>query len=104
MNVALPPDQIKKVPQNDHPPFQWDDPFLIEDQLDEEERMMRDAAYQYCQDKLMPRVLEANRHEKFDPEILREQGALGFLGCTIPEEYGCAGTSYVVYGLIAREV
>ncbi len=104
MNVALPPDQIKKVPQNDHPPFQWDDPFLIEDQLDEEERMMRDAAHQYCQDKLMPRVLEANRHEKFDPEILREQGALGFLGCTIPEEYGCAGTSYVVYGLIAREV
>jgi glutaryl-CoA dehydrogenase len=104
MNVALPPDQIKKVPQNDHPPFQWDDPFLFEDQLDEQERMMRDSAHQYCQDKLMPRILEANRHEKFDPEILREMGALGFLGCTIPEDYGCAGTSYVVYGLIAREV
>ena len=83
--------------------FKWDDALLLEDQLSEEERMIRDAARAYAQDKLMPRVLLANRHEKFDREIMTELGALGLLGSTI-EGYGCAGTNYVSYGLIAREV
>ncbi|WP_144394942.1 acyl-CoA dehydrogenase [Pleionea sediminis] len=81
----------------------WDDILLLDDQLTEEERMIRDSARQYAQEKLLPRVLEANRHEKFDVEIMRELGALGLLGSTI-EGYDCAGTSYVAYGLIAREV
>lgn len=84
--------------------FQWDDPFQFEAQLLEEERMVLDAARDYCQAQLMPRVLEANRKEIFDKEIMSELGALGFLGSTLPEEYGCAGSSHVVYGLIAREV
>jgi glutaryl-CoA dehydrogenase len=83
--------------------FIWEDPLLLEDQLTEEERMVRDTARNYAQDKLMPRVLEANRHEKFDREIMNELGALGLLGSTI-DGYGCAGTNYVSYGLIAREV
>jgi glutaryl-CoA dehydrogenase len=83
--------------------FLWEDPLLLEDQLTEEERMVRDTARDYAQDKLMPRVLEANRHEKFDREIMNELGALGLLGSTI-EGYGCAGTNYVSYGLVAREV
>jgi glutaryl-CoA dehydrogenase len=83
--------------------FSWEDPLLLEDQLTEEERMVRDTARDYAQDKLMPRVLEANRHEKFDREIMNELGALGLLGSTI-DGYGCAGTNYVSYGLIAREV
>ena len=83
--------------------FHWEDPLLLEDQLTEDERMVRDTARGYAQDKLMPRVLEANRHEKFDREIMNELGALGLLGSTI-EGYGCAGTNYVSYGLIAREV
>ena len=85
------------------PNFQWDDALLLNDQLTEEERMIRDAAYQYCQDKLQPRVLQANRHEKFDREIMNELGELGFLGSTI-DGYGCAGVNYVSYGLVAREV
>ena len=85
-------------------PFQWDDPFLLENQLSEEERMVRDAARDYAQDKLMPRILEANRHETFDPEIVTELGELGLLGSTIPEEYGCAGVNHVCYGLVAREI
>jgi glutaryl-CoA dehydrogenase len=85
------------------PNFQWDDALLLNDQLTEEERMIRDAAYQYCQDKLQPRVLLANRHEKFDREIMNELGELGFLGSTI-DGYGCAGVNYVSYGLVAREV
>ena len=83
--------------------FHWEDPLLLEDQLTEEERMVRDTARDYAQDKLMPRVLEANRHEKFHREIMNELGALGLLGSTI-DGYGCAGTNYVSYGLIAREV
>ena len=83
--------------------FDWADPFFLEDQLTDSERMIRDSARDYCQDKLMPRVVEANRHETFDREILNEMGALGFLGPTI-EGYGCAGVNYVSYGLIAREV
>ncbi|BBK37120.1 glutaryl-CoA dehydrogenase [Allostella sp. ATCC 35155] len=85
------------------PVFQWDDAFLLEDQLTEEERMIRDTARDYCQDKLMSRVLEGNRKEIFHREIMNELGELGLLGPTI-EGYGCAGTNYVSYGLIAREV
>ena len=84
--------------------FRWDDPFLLDEQLSEDERLVAEAARDYCQNALMPRVLEASRHERFEPEIMREMGALGFLGATIPEAYGGAGASYVVYGLVAREV
>jgi glutaryl-CoA dehydrogenase len=84
--------------------FQWDDPLLLDQQLSQEERMVRDSSRAYCQGKLAPRVLEAFRHEKTDPAIFREMGALGMLGPTIPEEHGGAGLSYVCYGLIAREV
>ena len=90
-------------PNDLKPTFQWEDPFLLEDQLGEEERMIRDSARAYCQEKLMPRVTEAHRHEKFDRAIFNEMGALGFLGPTI-EGYGCAGVSHVAYGLIAREI
>jgi glutaryl-CoA dehydrogenase len=83
--------------------FDWADPLLLEEALTEEERMARDSAQAYSQEKLLPRVLEANRHERFDREIMNEMGALGFLGATI-EGYGCAGVNYVSYGLIAREV
>lgn len=84
--------------------FKWDDPFLLNDQLTDEERMIRDTARKYCQEKLMPRILEANRHEVFHREIMTEMGNMGFLGSTIPEEYGGAGLNHVAYGLIAREV
>src|SRR5690606_14009339 len=84
--------------------FQWDDPLLLEDELTEDERLVRDSARAYCQEKLMPRILEANRHETFDRKIMNELGELGLLGATIPEEYGGAGANYVCYGLIAREV
>ena len=83
--------------------FDWTDPLRLDEALTEEERMVRDSARAYCQEKLLPRVLEANRHERFDREIMNEMGALGFLGTTI-EGYGCAGVNYVSYGLIAREV
>ena len=84
--------------------FKWDDPLLLDAQLTEDERMVREAAMAYCQDKLAPRVLEAFRHEKTDPAIFREMGELGLLGPTIPAEYGGPGLSYVAYGLIAREI
>ena len=84
--------------------FHWEDPLLLDQQLTEEERMVRDAAAAYAQDRLQPRVLEAFRHEKTDIEIFREMGELGLLGPTIPEEYGGPGLNYVSYGLIAREV
>ena len=83
--------------------FTWEDPFLLDEQLTDEERMVRDSARDYCQEKLLPRVLEANRHEIFHREIMNEMGELGFLGATI-DGYGCAGVNYVSYGLIAREV
>jgi glutaryl-CoA dehydrogenase len=83
--------------------FQWQDPLLLEEQLTDDERMVRDSARAYCQEKLMPRVLEANRREVFDRAIMNEFGELGFLGSTI-DGYGCAGVNYVCYGLIAREV
>jgi len=84
--------------------FRWDDPLLLDAQLSEDERMVREAALAYCQDKLAPRVLEAFRNEKTDPAIFREMGELGLLGPTIPTEYGGPGLNYVAYGLIAREV
>jgi glutaryl-CoA dehydrogenase len=84
-------------------PFSWDDPLHLDAQLSEEERAVRDAARAYCQEKLFPRVLEANRHERFERAIMNEMGEIGFLGATL-EGYGCAGVNYVSYGLIAREV
>jgi glutaryl-CoA dehydrogenase len=89
---------------SEKPQFRWDDPFLIEAQLTEEERLVRDTAQAYARDKLAPRVLEAFRHEKTDPAIFREMGALGLLGATIPEEHGGAGLGPVAYGLIAHEI
>ena len=87
-----------------HAAFQWQDPFLLDQQLTEEERMIRDAAQAYCTDRLMPRVRDAFRHESTDPTIFREMGELGLLGPTIPTQYGGPGLNYVAYGLIAREV
>ncbi|NKN37923.1 acyl-CoA dehydrogenase [Agrobacterium sp. a22-2] len=84
--------------------FVWEDPFLLEEQLSDEERMIRDTARAYCQDKLAPRVIEANRREIFHREIMSEMGELGLLGPTIPEEFGGVGANYVAYGLVAREV
>jgi glutaryl-CoA dehydrogenase len=83
--------------------FNWEDPFLLADQLSDDERAIAEAAHQFCQEKLQPRVLMAARHEKFDREIMNECGAMGFLGSTI-EGYGCSGLNYVSYGLVAREV
>lgn len=84
--------------------FTWEDPFLLDSQLAEEERMLRDAAAAYAQEKLQPRAIDAYREEKTDPEIFREMGDMGLLGVTLPEEYGGIGASYVAYGLVAREV
>ncbi len=84
--------------------FNWEDPFLFEDQLQEEERLIRDSARDYCQSKLMPRVLEAARHETFDRDIMHELGDMGLLGAMLPEEYGGSAVNHVSYGLIAREV
>jgi len=94
--------------RNPHPAakaaFKWDDPLLLDAQLTEDERMVRDAAAAYCQQKLAPRVVDAFRHEQTDPSIFREMGEIGLLGPTIPEQYGGPGLNYVSYGLIAREV
>src|SRR5437899_3683036 len=84
--------------------FAWSDPLLLDAQLTEQERMVRDAARAYAQEKLAPRILEAFRQEKSDAAIFREMGALGMLGSTLPAEYGCAGLNYVSYGLVAREI
>lgn len=84
--------------------FNWEDPLLLDQQLTEEERMVRESAYQFAQNQLAPRVLEAFRHEQTDPEIFREMGATGLVGATIPTEYGGSGLNNVCYGLIAREV
>ena len=85
-------------------PFDWSDPLLLDEQLSVEERMIRDSTREYAQGRLMPRVLEANRNECFDREIMNEMGAMGLLGATLPEKYGCSGVNYVSYGLMAREV
>ena len=84
--------------------YQWDDAFRFDEQLAEDERLVRDTARDYAQDKLMPRILDANRNEHFDIEIMNEMGELGLLGSTLPEEYGCAGVNHVCYGLAAREI
>ncbi len=84
--------------------FDWQDPLSLDAMLSEDERMMRDSAHQFCQERLMTRVLEANRNEHFDREIMNEMGELGLLGATLPTEYGCSEVNNVVYGLIAREV
>ena len=85
------------------PSFKWEDPFLLDDQLTEEERMVSESAETFCQEVLMPGILEANRNEAFDPELMKRMGELGLLGATI-DGYGCAGMSHVSYGLIARAV
>ncbi|WP_246723162.1 acyl-CoA dehydrogenase [Aureimonas sp. OT7] len=84
--------------------FDWADAFMLEAQLTEEERLIRDSARDFAQEKLQPRILEAYERETVEPEIFREMGSLGLLGVTLPEDYGCAGASYVAYGLVAREV
>jgi glutaryl-CoA dehydrogenase len=84
--------------------LKWEDPLLLDDLLTDDERMIRDTARAYAQDKLLPRVIEAYREEKTDRAIFNEMGELGLLGVTLPEDYGCAGASYVAYGLVAREV
>lgn len=86
------------------PQFNWEDPLFLEDQLQEDERLIRDSARDYCQSKLMPRVLEAARHEHFDREIMNELGEMGLLGAMLPEEFGGSAVNHVAYGLIAREV
>jgi glutaryl-CoA dehydrogenase len=103
MNVVQPISQPTPTKKRGWGKFTWDDALLLDDQLTEDERMIRDAANQYCQEKLFPRVLEANRHERFDREIMNEFGEMGFLGATL-DSHGCAGVSYVAYGLISREV
>jgi glutaryl-CoA dehydrogenase len=90
-------------PSAARPTFAWDDPFLLEEQLGEEERLIRDSAREFAQERLMPRILEANRNEVIDREVITEMGRLGLLGATI-DGYGCAGTSYTAYGLVAREI
>jgi len=102
MNVQTP--VLKEKDKPDLSSFVWDDPFLLEDQLTEEERMIRDTARKYAQEKLQPRVIEAYRDEVTDPSIFREMGDMGLLGVTVSEEYGGIGASYVAYGLVAREV
>ena len=85
-------------------PFQWEDPFELDSQLKEEERMVRDSVHDFCTDTLMPGIVAANRNEIFDPQLMTKFGELGMLGSTIPQEYGGAGLNYVSYGLIAREI
>ena len=84
--------------------FQWDEPFFLDDQLDDAERLARDTVRDFAQDRLMPGIVEANRHERFDPAIINEMGALGLFGMLTPEEYGGAGANHVCYGLAAREL
>jgi len=95
---------MSNASMNERPTFNWQDPLSLESLLSEEERMIRESAHQYCQEKLMPRILKANRDEVFDVNIMKELGELGLLGCTLPEKYGCSSVNYVSYGLIAREV
>ncbi len=100
--TMLPPLKPKDAP--DLSSFNWEDPFLLETQLEEDERMIRDSARSFAQEKLQPRIIEAYREEKADPGIFREMGEMGLLGTTIPEEYGGLGAGYVSYGLVAREI
>lgn len=95
--------QQKQEQKQLRPDFQWEDPLDLNGLLNEEERMIRDTAHQYAQNKLMPRILDANRHENFDPAIMLEMGEMGLLGAFI-DGYDCSGVSQVSYGLIAREI
>jgi glutaryl-CoA dehydrogenase len=104
LDSAKPAPKLKAKDAPDLGQFDWQDPFRLDDQLTEEERMLRDGARAYAQEKLQPRVVAAYREEATDPAIFREMGAMGLLGVTIPEEYGGLGGSYVAYGLVAREV
>jgi glutaryl-CoA dehydrogenase len=104
MSAPALPKKVPTVPSNKYGAFQWEDPLLLDSLLTDEERMIRDTARAYCQDKLQPRIREANRKEEAELAIFKELGVLGFLGSTLPEKYGCAGTSYVVYGLVGREM
>lgn len=97
-------DQSKSATPQEKAAFKWDDPFLLDEQLSEDERLIRDTARDFCRDKLMPKVLDAFRDETVDRDVLYEMGALGLLGPTIPETYGGAGVNHVSYGLIAREM
>src|SRR6201984_792361 len=90
--------------QTDRAAFNWDDPFMLDEQLTEDDRMIRDSARAYAQDKLAPRITKAYLEEKTDREIFNEMGELGLIGIILPEEYGCANASYVAYGLVAREI
>jgi len=101
--MSAPASDPKGTARSKTAPFEWQDPFRLDDQLDEDERMIRDTAREYAQKRLMPRILEAARTENFDREIMREMGELGFLGASL-HGYGCAGVNYVAYGLISREV
>ncbi|MFN0263720.1 acyl-CoA dehydrogenase [Tepidamorphus sp. 3E244] len=103
MNQAVLPKKVETVPQNKYGAFDWQDPLALDKLLSEEERMIRDTARTYSREKLMPRILTANREQRFDRDVINEFGELGFLGLTIPEKYGCAGSTYVAYGLVARE-
>jgi len=102
--MTIHPPKLKSKDAPDLGRFDWEDPFRLNDQLSEEERMLRDGARAYAQEKLQPRVIAAYREESTDPAIFREMGEMGLLGVTVPEEYGGIGASYVAYGLIAREV
>jgi glutaryl-CoA dehydrogenase len=102
--MAEPVKKQEAVASQENPPFDWQDPLDLENQLTEEERMIRDSARAFAQDKLMPRVLEAFRREEFDREIMSELGEVGFLGVMTGEQYGGSGLGYVAYGLIAREI
>jgi len=104
MHMPATPPKLKPKDAPDLGRFDWQDPFRLDEQLTEEERMLRDAARSYAQEKLQPRIVAAYREESTDPSIFREMGAMGLLGVTVPEEYGGLGASYVAYGLVAREV
>src|ERR1700687_6219710 len=93
--------RLAMTSSHNHTMFHWDDPMLLDRQLTAEERQVRDAAATYCQERLVPRVLEAFRNERTDPAIFREMGELGLLGATIPEAYGGAALNYVCYGFVA---
>jgi glutaryl-CoA dehydrogenase len=92
------------APHKETAAFDWADPLLLERELSEDERIVRDGARRFCQEKLAPRITEGFRHEKFDRAVMTEMGRMGFLGSTLPEDYGCAGLNHVCYGLVAREV
>ncbi|WP_372836396.1 acyl-CoA dehydrogenase family protein, partial [Puniceibacterium confluentis] len=102
--MKTPGPKLKAKDAPDMGSFDWEDPFRLVDQLSEDERMIADSARSYAQEKLQPRVIAAYNEERVEPEIFREMGDMGLLGITVPEEYGGLGSSYVAYGLVAREI